>query len=80
MANTIDPRFMNVVNWAAQSTALLAPYGTVPILLHPDKWKDWARIVIALPAVAALGAVRPEGFHRWEEWATQFNQTARLLT
>jgi hypothetical protein len=79
VAATIDTRFIDVVNWASQTTTVLAPYGTIPILRDPHKWRDWASMVVSLPALSALGAPRPEGFERWEDWARQFNFAARLL-
>lgn len=80
MASTIDTRFIDVITWAAQSTTLLAPYGTVPRLINPDDWKPWARIVVAFPAVAALTAPQPDRFEVWQDWARAFNMVARLLT
>lgn len=71
---------IDVVNWAAQSTVLLSPYGNIPKLIDPEAWRDWARAVIALPAIAAVGAPRPEGFQHWQDWGRQFNVVARLLT
>lgn len=80
MATTIDTRFIDVLNWASQTTTLLLPYGTIPKLLDADHWRDWAAEVVSLPALAALGTVRPEGFSDWRGWARQFNATARLLS
>jgi hypothetical protein len=80
MASTIDTRFIDVLNWAAQTTTLLAPYGTIPILRDPHRWRDWASVVVSLPVVSGLGAPRPEGFADWRDWARQFNYAARLLT
>lgn len=71
---------IDVVLWAAQTTTMLAPYGTVPILRDPERWRDWAVVVIALPALAALGTPRPEPFLDWQDWARQFNSVAKLLT
>lgn len=80
MASTIDTRFIDVVTWAAQSTTLLLPYGTIPRLIDPDGWRVWARCVVALPAIAALTAPQPDRYERWDEWARQFNMVAKLLT
>lgn len=79
MSTAIDTRLIDVVSWAAQMTTLLAPYGTVPVLRSPDDWRWWAAVVVALPAIAALGAPRPEPFPTWQDWARQFNPIARLL-
>lgn len=80
MSTTIDTRFIDAVNWAAQTTTLLAPYGTIPKLTDATKWRDWASIVISLPSIAALNPPRPEPYTEWQQWAKQFNLVARLLT
>ena len=80
MAATIDTRMIDVVAWAAHTTTLLAPYGTVPILHDPAKWQDWAGTVITFPAIAALGPPRPRPFQDWQDWARRFNAIAGLLT
>lgn len=80
MASTISPRFINVVDWTAQTTTLLAPYGTIPKLLQPDNWRQWAAFVINLPAISALNPPRPEGYETWDAWARQFNVAAQLLS
>jgi hypothetical protein len=71
---------IDVVNWAAQTTTMLAPYGTVPKLTDPSQWKSWASVVINIPSIAALGPPRPEPYAEWQDWARQFNQTVKLLT
>jgi hypothetical protein len=75
----IDPRFIDATRWVAETTILLAPFGTVPKLLDPEHWREWASVVVALPSVAAVNAPRPEGFATWDAWARAFNVTARLL-
>lgn len=77
--NVIDTRGMTAIRWTAQSAFFLAPYGTVPILLDEKGWRDWASCVAAFPAIAALGAPRPEPFAEWDSWARQFNLVVRLL-
>lgn len=71
---------MTARQWAALTTTVLAPYGTIPILLDDDAWIEWARYVVGLPAVQAVGAVRPEGFSDWQSWARAFNVSLTLLT
>lgn len=80
MSVRIDPRFSTAQQWTAQTGIVLAPYGTIPVLLHEENWMDWARYVVGLPAVQAVGAVRPEGFPDWQSWARQFNTSLTLLT
>lgn len=80
MSTTVDVRFMEVVDWTGRQTVLLAPYGTPPILRDPGAWKDWARVVIGFPAVAALNPPRPEIFEDWRSWGRAFNVVLRLLT
>lgn len=79
MAETIDPRFMDVVNWTGQTTTILAPYGIIPRLIDPEQWRVWATYVVGIPTIAALDPPRPEGFDDWDIWARQFNVVARLL-
>lgn len=76
---TIDPRFMDVINWTAQTSTVLAPYGVVPKLLNVGQWREWASFTTSMPAVAALNPPRPEGFAAWDDWAQQFNVAVRLL-
>jgi hypothetical protein len=75
----IDPRFMTVLSWAAQTTPILVAFGTVPKLQHAEDWRTWGRQVVMLPALAALGAPRPDPFPTWEAWANAFNVVLRLL-
>lgn len=79
MTITVDPRMLNAREWAARTTPLLFPYGTIPMLLDPERWREWAANVILLPRVAAASAPRPERFATWQDWATAFNVTLRLL-
>lgn len=80
MSIRIDPRYSTAQQWTAQSSITLAPYGTIPILLHEDDWKSWARYVVGLPAVAAVGAVHPDAYDTWQRWARDFNSSLTLLT
>lgn len=76
---TIDVRGETVLTWAQKNMILLSPYGTVPILLDPDGWKDWAAYIVSLPDISAIGAPRPEPYDDWTEWGRQFNLTIRVL-
>ncbi len=77
---TVDPRFLTLTRWASETAWNLAPFATIPILRDETAWQDWARYVIGIPSLNALGAPRPEGFSRWEDWGQALNQTIRLLT
>lgn len=76
---TIDPRFLSAVDWAARTTLLLAPYGTIPILRSEEDWPNWAAAVITLPALSGLKPPKPRSFSNWREWAAQLNQDLNLL-
>jgi hypothetical protein len=76
---TVDPRMMDAREWTARTTPLLAPFGTIPLLLDPERWREWGAYVIALPAVAAVSAPRPERFASWSDWARALNVSLRLL-
>ena len=75
----VDPRYLSVLAWINRTNLLLAPYGPVRRVTDPKGWKDWARYVVALPAVAAVNAPRPEGFEDWRSWAVAFNLSAQAL-
>lgn len=79
MTITIDPRLLGAREWAARTTPLLSPFGTIPLLLDPERWREWAAYVIALPRIAAVNAPRPERFQTWSDWATAFNVALQLL-
>lgn len=76
---TVDPRFLEPREWVARTTPLLLTFGTIPLLLDPDRWAEWAAYVVSLPRVSAASAPRPERFGGWRDWATAFNVTLRLL-
>ena len=75
----IDTRFLTAQQWAAQTVPIILKYGGVPRLDREEDWRSWAAAVVALPALAAVAAPRPEAFSDWREWAQRFNQAARLL-
>ena len=76
---SIDPRFLTAPAWASQMTLGLSAYGAVPILRDEAGWRGWARQVVLLPEVAALGAPQPDQFADWRDWAVAFNLKAALL-
>lgn len=79
MTITIDPRMLDAREWAGRTTPSLLSFGTIPLLLDPDRWREWAAYVVALPRIAAVNAPRPERFSTWQDWATAFNVALRLL-
>ena len=70
---------MTAKHWTAQTTLLIARYGTIPILFDDDAWKNWAAYVCSLPAMESVNVPRPEIFKDWQGWAIAFNQQARNL-
>lgn len=77
---TIAPKMISFPEWAAQTGWLLQSHGTVPKVVDPNNWRQWASVVTALPALRAVGATPPEPGQKWEDWAARFNQAAALLT
>ena len=75
----IDPRFMSAVGWAAHTTILISQFGTIPRLAHENGWKQWANVVSGLPALAAVGAPRPDRGRNWRAWAAAFNLAVERL-
>lgn len=76
---TIIPKYLSAQNWTGQTTILLAPIASIPKLLDEAHWQGWAAYVVSLPQLAAVNAPRPEGFQKWEDWATAFNVALRIL-
>lgn len=79
-AFTVNPRNVDPRQWAAQMALSLYQYGPVPTLADPNQWREWARVVIAFPALAAVGAPRPEQFTSWQDWAHAFNWSVLRLS
>jgi hypothetical protein len=79
MAFTVNPTGTRPIHWSGQMVLSLSQYGPIPKLLNETDWRQWADTVVSLPAIAAVGAPRPERFSSWESWAHQFNQAVRLL-
>lgn len=76
---TVEPRFIELSRWASETAWNLSPVGTIPILANEDEWRRWADAVVALPALAGVGAPRAEGFASWQAWAEQVNQSIQLV-
>jgi hypothetical protein len=71
----IDPRFLDVIRWTAETGAQLASYGTIGRLLNPDGWREWGQGVVSIPAVQALNPPEPSRYPVWSDWALALNQT-----
>ena len=74
----IDPRYMTVLEWTAQSTQALSKLASIPILLDARGWKFWALNVLQSPKVAAHSPPDPSYFTDWRDWAIRFNQAVPL--
>jgi hypothetical protein len=79
-AFVIDFRGMDPVRWTNAMALSLSQYGNVPKLGDAAQWRAWGSVVTSFPALAAIGAPRPERFASWEAWVRQFNLSLRLLT
>lgn len=56
--------------WAANMREQFAP--TVPQLIQPEAWKDWARQVLCSPQLSGLGIPRPDDYTDPLAWAMAF--------
>jgi len=69
----IDPRQTTVDAWTAAVTLDLEQFGSVPQLLHRDRWQEWAAAVVGMSAISGVVLPNPYDFAAWDEWATRFN-------
>lgn len=76
----IDPRFMEVQEWADVMVDELQGYSQPPRLDDPKEWREWALAVIQSPRIAAYNPPQPFTFSDWREWAMRFNQAVPLNT
>lgn len=73
----ITPVAMSVTEWTDQTSLSLEIYGIIPKLDAPDRWRDWAATVIALPGISATNPPDPNAFEDWKAWAYLFNESTR---
>ncbi len=79
MTFTVNPTGTEPTRWAAQMQLSLAEYGPIPALKDPQHWREWAAVVVNIPAIASVGAPRPERFESWSDWVHVFNLAIRDL-
>ena len=72
--SAVDPRYLDVLDWANLALPGLSKYGRVPVLTDPKAWREWADDLIQLPGVARFGPPQPDQAPSWQEWALRFNQ------
>lgn len=75
----IDPRGETARSWTAKTGALIATYGTAPVIADEAAWPLWAATVAGFPALAAVGVTPPLAVADWRSWAMQFNQVVGTL-
>lgn len=68
---------MDVIEWTDKMALELERYGAVFRLDEPERWKEWAGRVIAMPKIAVTVPPIPDAFDDWRDWAERFIQTAR---
>jgi hypothetical protein len=68
---------MDVIEWTDKMALELERFGAVSRLDEPERWKEWANRVIAMPKIAVTVPPVPDFFNDWREWAERFVQTAR---
>lgn len=71
---TILPQYIAFPAWAALTAESLIGYGQVPLHAEEAKWKNWARLVAALPVLAARQVPDPQMFADWRLWAVRLNE------
>lgn len=77
---TIRPELITWERWSTFMQQDLARFGPgIPLGISDRHWQIWARAVVALPALAGVGAASPDGFTDWREWAHMLNESLRLL-
>lgn len=65
----IDPRHMELLDWAASVIgALNAQWDAAP-LTDPDKWQEWAVGLLRAPTTEQRVLPDPFQFSDWREWA-----------
>lgn len=69
----IDPRDMTAQGWTAAVTLDLEQFGSVPQLLDPARWHDWAAAVVGMSAISGVVLPDPYGFVEWTDWAMAYN-------
>lgn len=79
MPFTVNPTGTDPTRWAAQMQLSLYQFGAIPAMPDPSRWRAWAATVVNIPAIASVGAPRPEQFKRLDDWAHQFNLAIRDL-
>lgn len=72
--SAVDPRYLNVLDWANLALPGLSKYGRIPVLSDAAAWHQWAYDLIQLPKIARYAPPQPDLFPSWEEWAFRFNQ------
>ena len=72
---TVDPRFLEPREWVARTTPLLVTFGTIPVLLDPERWREWADGIAGIGRFT--GAPDSRGFATWQDWAFALNNSLR---
>jgi hypothetical protein len=70
----IDPRGLEIHEWADFVIPLVSEYGTVGRLDIGADWKAWALQIASLTEMQKQGVPSPNEFADWKDWAYQFFQ------
>ena len=70
----VDPRNMEVMEWADKMTPMLNTYGDVGKLDKPENWQYWATGVILINQQWQSVAPIPYQYSNWRDWAERFLQ------
>lgn len=69
----IDPKTIDFGSFAARICEALSQYN-VANPVNEDLWQYWADQICSIPDIAKRGALSPETFGTWRQWATTFIQ------
>jgi hypothetical protein len=69
----IHPRGMSPRDWCDRMVLELDRFGTIPVIMADEEWKQWGREVIQLSEISIFDPPAPDFYEDFEEWAIDFN-------
>ena len=70
---TIDPRDITPTEWCDRMVLELDRFGTIPVIMADEDWKQWGRETIQLSEISVFNPPDPETYDEFEDWALDFN-------
>lgn len=75
----VDPRYLTVERWTAETTPSLLQYGFVPSEVTAASWQRWAQAVKRLPVLGGYEVPDPRLYGDWRQWAFRLNEALYML-